>query len=274
MVALSIVMPSFNSERYIGDAIHSVLRQDVDNLELVIQDGGSTDGTIDVVHSFGDIRISWKSEPDRGQADALNRAVRRAIGDWILWLNSDDTLAPGVLAKIVPRLASAQFLIVHGDFGIIDGEGRIVKRYVCSPMTFERLLRRGAYVFSGTVFVGRDLVAKVGPFDERLHSCMDDDWLLRLAKASNVHYEPGIVAFLRDHADSKTRTHPWRLWRERWIVARRHGASFVMAGMGQVLLAAYLSIRPLARSRLWRRLRPAKRLGGQISSGTARVDRR
>jgi glycosyltransferase involved in cell wall biosynthesis len=261
-------MPSLNSERYIGDAIHSVLSQEVDDLELVIQDGGSTDGTMDVVRTFANSQISWRSEPDRGQADALNRAVRRAVGDWILWLNSDDTLAPGALSKLLPRLGSTRFLIVHGDFGIIDGEGRIVKRYVCSPMTFERLLPRGAYVFSATVFVNRGLVAEVGPFDERLHFCMDDDWLLRLAKASKAHYEPGIVAFLRDHAESKTRTHPWGLWRERWIVARRHGASRFSAGRGQVFLAAYLSMRPLLRSRLWRRLRPGKRLGGRLLSGT------
>lgn len=263
-------MPSLNSERYIGEAIYSVLSQGVGDLELVIQDGGSTDGTMDVVRSFRDSRISWKSEPDKGQADALNKALQRAVGEWILWLNSDDTLAPGALTKIVPLLGTAQLPIVHGDFGIIDGEGRVVKRYVCSPMTFERLLPRGAYVFSGTVFVGRGLVAEVGPFDERLHFCMDDEWLLRLAKSSKAHYEPGIVAFLRDHAESKTRTHPWGLWRERWIVARRHGASPFKAGRGQVLLAGYLFIRPLVRSRLWRRLRPTKRLGGPLRSGARR----
>jgi glycosyltransferase involved in cell wall biosynthesis len=259
-------MPSLNSERYIGHAIQSVLSQGFDDFELVIQDGGSTDSTSDVVRSFADPRISWISESDEGQADALNRAVARSSGEWILWLNSDDRLAAGVLTKIVPSLRSATSRVVHGDFGIIDAKGRVVKRYECLPMTFERLLARGGYVFSGSVFVRRDLLAEIGAFDEQLHFCMDYDWLLRLARASDAQYELGIVAFLRDHSYSKSRRQPWGFWREQWVVKRRYGAKASMAGVSQVVMAVGVMIRPLLRSRLWRRLRPAKRLGGRRRS--------
>lgn len=266
MVSLSVLMPSLNSRRYIGDALQSVLSQSYDDLELIIQDGESNDGTADVVKSFDDARVSWVSEPDAGQADALNRAIRRSDGDWILWLNADDRLAAGALGKIAPHLVSQQHSLLHGDFGIIDGEGRMVKRYDCSPMTFERLLARGAYVFSGTVFVRRDLVAEVGSFDPQLQFCMDYDWLLRLANASSAHYTPGIVAFLRDHEESKSRRQPWGFWREQWIVKRRHAAPVPKAAASQVVMAAHIIFRPWFRSRFWRRLRPSKRLGGRLGS--------
>jgi glycosyltransferase involved in cell wall biosynthesis len=253
-------MPSLNSGRYIGEAIQSVLDQDYSELELLIQDGGSSDTTRDVVLSFDDSRISWISEPDGGQADALNRAIRRSRGEWILWLNADDVLASGVVPKFVPLLESTEHALLHGDFGIIDSQGRIVKRYECSQMTFSRLLERGAYVFSGAVFVRRALLNELGGFDEQLHFCLDYDWLLRLAYASDAYREPGIVAFLRDHAASKSRSQPWGFWREHWIVKRRHGASFALTFRGQGGMAAYLLARPVLRSSRWRRIRAAKAL--------------
>jgi glycosyltransferase involved in cell wall biosynthesis len=253
-------MPSLNSGLYIGEAIQSVLDQKLSELELVIQDGGSSDITPDVIRSFHDSRISWISEPDHGQAEALNRAISRSHGEWILWLNADDVLASGVLERLVPRLQSTEHTLLHGDFGIIDADGRIVKRYECSPMTFGRLLERGAYVFSGAVFVRRPLLKEFGGFDEQLHFCLDYDWLLRLARAGDAHREPGIVAFLRDHAASKSRRQPWGFWREQWIVRKRHGASFGSSCRGQVGMAAYLLARPLLRSRRWRRTRAAKTL--------------
>jgi glycosyltransferase involved in cell wall biosynthesis len=274
MVSLSVVMPSLNSRRYIGDAIKSVLSQSFRDLELVIQDGGSTDGTDDLVLSLADPRISWSSETDDGQADALNRAIRRSRGDWILWLNADDRLEFGALERFAPILSAREESLVHGDFGIVDSEGRIVKRYHCSPMTFDRLLARGGYVFSGAVFVRRTLTSEVGPFDEQLHFCMDYDWLLRLARVSDVRYQPGIVAFLRDHAESKSRRQPWGFWREHWIVKRRHGAALPAASASQVLMAAHFIVRPLLRSTAWRRLRPVKRLGGPPVSTSANRARR
>jgi glycosyltransferase involved in cell wall biosynthesis len=253
-------MPSLNSGRYIGEAIRSVLYQEHSELELVIQDGGSGDGTYDIVRSFDDSRISWVSETDSGQSDALNRAIRRTSGDWILWLNADDKLAEGAFARVLPHLVSAEGRFVHGDFGMIDAEGRIVKRYVCSGLTVERLLRRGAYVFSASVFIHRELAMAVGDFDPRLDFCMDYDWLLRLAKASEAHYEPGIVAYLRDHAESKGRRRPWGFWREQWTVSRRHGAPLPSLAVNQAGMASYLILRRLLWSRLWRQVRPQKRL--------------
>jgi glycosyltransferase involved in cell wall biosynthesis len=261
VTSISVVMPSLNSGRYIGEAIQSVLNQEHSELELVIQDGDSSDGTHDIVHSFDDSRISWVSEPDSGQSDALNRAIRRSSGEWILWLNADDRLSKRAFAQILPHLSRAECHLVHGDFGMIDADGRIVKRYACSPLTVERLLRSGAYVFSASVFVHQELVREVGDFDPQLDFCMDYDWLLRLAKASDAHYEPGIVALLRDHAESKGRTRPWGFWREHWTVRRRHGASLPSSAVGQMEMASYLILRRLFRSQLWRQVRPEKRLG-------------
>jgi glycosyltransferase involved in cell wall biosynthesis len=253
-------MPSLDSGLYIGEAIESVLDQNYSELELLIQDGGSRDKTRDVVRSFNDSRISWVSEPDEGQADALNKAISRSRGEWVLWLNADDVLAPGVLAKFGPLFQSTEHVLLHGDFGMIDAQGRIVKRYECQQMTFSRLLERGAYVFSGAVFVRHSILNELGAFDEQLHFCMDYDWLLRLTHANDAHREPGIVAFLRDHTASKGRRQPWGFWREHWIVRRRHGASLILTCKGQVGMAAYLLARPVLWSSRWRRVRPEKAL--------------
>ncbi len=257
--SISVIMPSLNGRHFIETAIRSVLSQDVDELELVIQDGGSTDGTRELVESLADPRVRIVSEPDRGQADALNRAVGRARGEWILWLNADDELARGVLPTLAPALSDGHDLI-YGDFGIIDEHGTVVKEYETPDFSFKRILDRGAYIFSGSMLVRREVIEQVGGFDEHLGYCMDYDFLCKIAPRVKPRYHPGIVAYLRDHAATKSRRQPWSFLRERWIVSRRHGAPLVSTVQGQVVGTLYLLAGPLRRSRHWRQLHPRKRL--------------
>ena len=119
---VSIVTPSFNQARFIRETIESVLAQDYPRIEYIVVDGGSTDGTIDILRGY-DGRLIWSAERDRGQADAINKGFRRARGEILAWLNSDDTYLPGAVSAAVSHLVQHRdCAMVYGDGFLIDGE--------------------------------------------------------------------------------------------------------------------------------------------------------
>src|SRR5690348_14154892 len=123
---VTVVTPPFNQGRFIRETIESVLSQDYPNLEYLVIDGGSTDETQEVLKAYGS-RLCWVAEKDEGQADAVNKGLRKAKGEIFGWLNSDDTYLPGTISKIVqffqafPRVA-----LVYGQAKYVDAEGRVV----------------------------------------------------------------------------------------------------------------------------------------------------
>src|SRR5262249_45936520 len=120
---ITVVTPSFNQARFITETIESVLSQDYPGLEYIVMDGGSTDGTQEILRRYGD-RVRWVSEPDRGQADAVNKGVALAHGEIIGWLNSDDTYAPKALEKVARVFAGSDDLaVVYGDADHVREDG-------------------------------------------------------------------------------------------------------------------------------------------------------
>jgi glycosyltransferase involved in cell wall biosynthesis len=260
---VSVIMPSLNSSEYIGAAIDSVLAQEGPLLELVIQDGGSTDGTLDIVRSYDDERISLASEADQGQADALNRALARAKGDWLLWLNADDVLTPGAIAGVAAVLQEP-YDLVYGNFSTIGPDDAILKRYAGSELRFWRLLAFGCYIFSGTMLVRRTTFDRHGEYDPSLYFAMDYDFLLRIGRSARAVHVDREIAQFRIHGEAKTSRHVWPLLREDLLVRWRHvGRNPIMLAclaMGEVRALAYHGLRPLWQSDRWTSLRPAKRL--------------
>jgi glycosyltransferase involved in cell wall biosynthesis len=257
---VSVLIPVLNGARFVEPAVRSALASSRISVEVIVQDGGSSDGTQAIVRSLDDLRVLLVCEPDDGQADALNRAAARARGDWLIWLNADDELAPGGLDAFAERFSSGVDL-VYGDFAIVDADSRVVKRYRSAALDPERVLRRGPYVFSGAVAIRREALDRIGGLDASLQYCMDYDLLLRASRVCPARQVDGLVAYLRDHPASKSRTVPWRFVGEHLRVARRHGASLprtarIAAEMTVLTIAA-----PLRRSAWWRRLRPEKTLG-------------
>ena len=241
-------MPCRNSEHYIGEAIDSVLGQEGTQLELVIQDGASTDSTPKVVRSFDDPRIRLESEPDSGQSEALNRAIARAQGEWILWLNADDMIAPGALAQLGPSLTEPWDL-VYGDHAVCDGHGVQINHLPAGPLTAGRVLSGRSLAFSGSIVIRRRLLERVGAFDSDLDYCMDFDWLLRaLAQAKALHL-PTTIGIYRLHPESKTSTVARSFLREAGRVRSRHsGRSASLraaAAWGQLTMAADILTRDL-----------------------------
>lgn len=223
---VTIVTPSFNQARYIEATIQSVVGQDYPNIEYLIVDGGSTDGTVDIIKKY-EGRISWwVSEQDKGQTDAINKGFNRANGQILAWLNSDDTYEPGAVAQAVQYLLEhPEVGMVYGDCNFIDEEGRVIGRFA-SAQTDYRLLRQGyVHIPQQTMFFRADLWKQVGPLDPSFYFAMDYDLWTRLAARTALKYVPQAWANFRLHTSGKTIAADDRCWPEMLRVHYRDGGS-------------------------------------------------
>lgn len=258
---ISVVVPSLNSGRYIGSAVASALSQSGVELEVIIQDGGSCDGTLASLERLADPRLSVQSRPDGGQAAALNHAIARSSGEWIVWLNADDELAPGAITTAIRR-APEGCEVVIGDFETIDATGRSVKRHRTGRLDRRRLLERGCYVFSGAVLIRRAVFDRFGPLNPRLHYAMDYEYFLRISSGVDSVHVRRTLARYRDHAGSKTRTRRWRTFREVGAIRRSYARSIDPPPawrLGQAKLGGYYLTRGVWMSDWWLRRRPPPR---------------
>jgi len=259
---ISVIVPSYNSAPYIGNAIASVLRQGFGDFEIVIQDACSTDATESIIRSFGDARIRFNRERDRGQSHALNMAIAKATGEWVVWLNADDLLHPQAFSSVVPLLDSSVDL-VYGDFDIVDRTGELLKSYTSPPLDFRRLILRGCYVFSGATVWRKSVINQSGGFDESLHYTMDYELFLRVARFVRARHCPATIASFRRHEGGTTTARPWPMFREDLRIRRRYAqspADLALATYGILQGGAYILTRRLWHSAAWRRIRPYKRL--------------
>jgi glycosyltransferase involved in cell wall biosynthesis len=258
-----VVVPSLNSGEFIAEAIRSALAQEPPPYEVVVQDGGSTDSTHDALIRFGD-RVTWRSEPDGGQADALNRAISRARGDWVIWLNADDKLVPGALAAVAhahQREPSADFF--YGDFEVIAADGSRRRRFRSSPYDPARVFTHGCYIFSGAIVWGRALLDRVGPFDPALQGCMDFDYLMRVGQARAVHVGQPVAQFRVTGSQKSSRMRRTFL-RESHDIRWRHAGNSRRRKVLTLLLDArdslYLATHSIRNARAWAALRGERTL--------------
>ncbi|MFC5286586.1 glycosyltransferase [Actinokineospora guangxiensis] len=205
---ISVVVPCRNAVRHVGAAMAGALEQLGPEDEVVVQDACSTDGTDRVLAAIGDPRLRVRSEPDSGQSEALNRAVERATGDFVGWLNADDLLLPGALDAV--RAAAGGGTgdgvdVVVGGWRLLDAAGATLREEPARPLDHGKLLLHGCYAFSGAVFIRRSVLRGLGGLAEDLHYTMDYDLMLRLARTrprQALAHAP--LAALRYHADSKS----------------------------------------------------------------------
>ncbi len=200
---VTIVTPSYNQADYLEQTMLSVLGQDYPNLEYLVVDGGSTDGSLEIIQQYADRLAWWVSEPDKGQADAINKGFARATGKYVAWLNSDDLYLPGTIQNAVETLEQfPEAGMVYGNLLSINARGEHVNTIRYRPFALEDLL---AFFIIGqpTVFMRRSVLEKVGYLSEEYHYLLDHHLWLRIAAKSVLKYVPQPWAAARYHPSAK-----------------------------------------------------------------------
>jgi glycosyltransferase involved in cell wall biosynthesis len=253
-VLVSIVTPSFNQARYLENTIRSVLDQDYFQIEYILMDGGSTDGSVDIIRRYADRLAFWASETDGGQTDAINKGFARAKGDILAWINSDDTYAPGAISEAVAFMRShPEVGLVYGDANFINEKGDVIGRFPAARTDYRRLRQGYVHIPQQSAFFRADLWRKVGPLDPSFYFAMDYDLWVRLARLAPVQYTHHLWANFRLHASGKTMIADDRCWPEMLRVHFREGGSWL-----GILPAKYLirkAVGPFWHRRLQRRIR-------------------
>lgn len=220
---VSVVTPSFNQAEFLEETILSVLSQNYPNLEYLILDGGSTDGSVDIIRKYQDRLAYWVSESDAGQTDAINRGWGLARGEILAYLNSDDLYLPGAVSAAVRFFRSRPDVgIVYGACEFLDQGGDVVARIIPPDFSLSRLLL-GNFLAQPSVFLRKTVLKQIGPLDTSLRYCMDYDLWVRAAVAGiQIARVPGLVlARFRIWWGSKTSTASEAGLNERLLILER-----------------------------------------------------
>ena len=226
---VSIVTPSFNQRPYLEATLLSVARQSYAPLEHWVMDGGSSDGSIEVIRLHEARLAGWVSESDRGQAHAVNKGLYRARGEILGWLNSDDTYLPDAVEQVVRCFnACPDVDVVYGNCDYIDASGAWIRAFTVEPFDRDRLVQIHDYIPQPATFFRRRVLDRIGVLDESLHYVLDYEYWLRAAHAGfRFRYLPVALATYRLCEGSKTVSHArWKARWEEWRVTRRHGRRF------------------------------------------------
>ena len=223
---VSIITPSYNQANFLEETIRSVLDQGYPNLEYIIVDGGSTDGSLEIIQKYADRLAWWVSEPDQGQTDAINKGFSQAKGEILAWLNSDDTYLPAAVAEAVGYLqAHPEIGTVYGDANLIDDEGNVIGKFPAKQTDNRRLMRGYVHVPQQATFFRAELWRKVGPLDPTFFFAMDYDLWVRLSQHAPLKYYSRLWANFRLHGGAKSIEADDRCWPEMVRVHRREGGS-------------------------------------------------
>lgn len=202
---VTVITPSFNQGRYLEEAIRSVLLQDHPNLEYLILDGGSTDESVAIIERYAPWITRWVSEPDAGQADAINRGFALATGDLVCWLNADDLLYQGFVARRVREFGERPTAdLIYGDVEVGWGGGSrtVVRGESASFLCMLRTLR--VAIPQQSAMWRRSTIERFGGLDPRWHVVLDREFFLRIVRLGRAEYIPGRGAFFRQHPSAKS----------------------------------------------------------------------
>lgn len=216
---LSVITVVRNGEKVIKGCIDSVLAQGIEGLQYIVIDGASTDGTMEIVRSYGDAISICVSEPDKGLYDAMNKGLRFATGEFVHFLNSDDRyLNSDVLSSVLPKLMDGE--VTYGQIVYVEEDG--TRRTLGEPFSWKRELR-GSCVPHMSLFVPNSCFEEVGQFDLSLRIAADYDLVLRLARRFPMRFLPLPISEM--HAGGFSYQNPYASFRESSLVAKRYGRS-------------------------------------------------
>ena len=205
MTLVSIVTPSFNQSAFLEQAMRSVLEQDYPDLEYIVIDGASTDGSADIIKKYSSRLAYWASEKDLGQADAINKGLRRAKGEIVAWLNSDDYYLPGAIQSAVAAFESnPQAVMIYGNMLAVDQAGQMINQLRYRQLTLEDLV---CFQIIGqpAVFMRRAAFEKAGGLDLDFHFMLDHQLWIKLAMQGQIVHVNQTWAAARYHPQAKNR---------------------------------------------------------------------
>jgi glycosyltransferase involved in cell wall biosynthesis len=205
--SISVVTPSLNQAEYIEETIRSVLLQGYPNLEYIVIDGGSTDGTVEIIKKYLPWLTYWVSEPDGGQSDALNKGFARATGDLLGWQNSDDIYLPNAFRRMADEfLRYPDCGVVFGNVVMIDRDGRFIREQRYTRFSWYCLLAEGLNVSNQSALWRHSAHARAGALDVNLHYEMDLDFFLRLGEIASFRFVRQAFGCMRIHENAKTQS--------------------------------------------------------------------
>lgn len=219
---VSIITPSLNAARFIEQTIESVLSQDYAHIEYTVMDGGSTDGTLEILDRYRG-SIQYAVQEDRGAADAVNRGFLRSHGAIFAWLSADDVYLPGAVSLAVSRfLAEPDAAVVYGEGRWVDEGGAVLGRYPTRAPYEPAMFASECCLCQPACFIRREAFADAGMLDTGLHSAFDYDLWIRLAGVHRFSFVPEDLASSRMHRANKSLGARRLMFDESMAVLRRH----------------------------------------------------
>jgi glycosyltransferase involved in cell wall biosynthesis len=223
---ISIVTPSFNQGQFLSDAIESVASQNYSNKEHIIIDAQSTDKTLEVIKSYEHLpHLKWVSEPDQGQADAINKGFKMASGDVVAWLNADDYYLADTFSKVANIFErNPQTNIVYSDTMLVDKNKKKLRIKKDHPFDDGVLLYYGCYIQSTTTFFSKCIIDAGHLLDISYKTCMDYEYFVRLANLGyRFEYVPDVFAAFRWHDSNVSVVYPKKRREETVRIKHEYG---------------------------------------------------
>lgn len=246
---ISIVTPSYNQAKFLEKTVLSVLNQNYPNLEYIILDGGSNDRSIEIIKKYEKYLTYWVSEPDKGQADAINKGFKKSTGEIMAWINSDDFYTDNTFKKVAKVFKIYDCDVAYGDEYLIDIEDEIIgeRRQLPFPkrLGLAFFVYGGFWVYQPASFWSRELYEKVGGVNPNYNFAMDNDLFIRFSiEKALFKYIKGHVVCFRFHISSKTCTIRDVHGEERHEQMRKYGSKvckifrskFLMRNLGRFYL--------------------------------------
>jgi glycosyltransferase involved in cell wall biosynthesis len=225
---VTVVTPSWNSIEFIERTIQSIRSQTYKNIEFIVVDGGSTDGTIEVIKRHADAISSWVSESDKGMYHAINKGLERACGEIVAYLNSDDIYRFDTIAKVVKSFGEHPSAdLIYGNLDIIDENDRLLYNQIYPAFSLKHFANANySMIGQPASFWRAGLLKKIGYFDESFKMAADFDFFIRAGAAGSVVHVDETLAAFRVHAKSLTSRQLELNFRELELMRKKHGVEY------------------------------------------------
>ena len=211
---ISVITPSYNQAEFLEENILSVKNQDYPNIEHIIIDGGSKDGSLEIIEKYAN-DLTWISEPDDGQSHAINKGFKMARGEIIGWINSDDYYLPGAVSRAIDVLAANPGVdLVYGYCAKVDENSNQTGLFKSPEFDRDLLFSNPNVIYQPAVFFRKSLLDKAGLLDESLHYAMDFDLWVRMAKVSDFKLISDTLAAFRFSSGCKSVADSQKFWQE------------------------------------------------------------